>query len=80
MTGDQGEAVHPGLQVGPKTEPPGDLDQRRRGALTGQVLELHQRLVGPLADSLHIELEEEIPHGGVAGYGNLVDLLTGEVQ
>ena len=52
----------------------------RGRALSCEDFMLDGGFVGTLSDALNIELEKQIPHGGVAGDHHLVDFLSREVQ
>ena len=76
VAGDEGQAVDPGLRIGPEPQSAGADGERRGLPLAREVFVLDHGLVGFLADALHVEPEEEVPHGGVACHDDLVDLLT----
>ena len=80
VAGDQRHAVDLGAQVGAQSEAAGVLDQGGGRPVALEVLVLDQRFVRLLPDALHVELEQQVAHGRVAGDDDLVDLLPGEPE
>ena len=76
MAGDQGEPVDAGRAVGPQAQPQRPRAERRILSLAGEEGVLDGGLVGLLADSLHVELEQDVTHGGVGRDHDLVDGLA----
>ena len=65
MARDQREPVDSRLSVGAETQAPGQRRKRRVGALAREKGVLDGGLVGLLPNSLHVELEQDVAHGGV---------------
>ena len=73
VAGDQGQAVNQAFGMGPQAQFAGLRDQGGAVPFAGHIGQLDRRFVGPLANGLDIALEEQIPHGGIAGHDNFVD-------
>src|SRR5262245_12353119 len=80
VTGNQWHAEDTGLRVHAKAQTPGFLRKRSGRTPALQIFPLNLRLVRPLAYTLHIQVEEEIPHRGVSRHNNFVDLLSAEIE
>ena len=74
MAGDERQAVDTGATVGAQAQIAAKGQQGGVRAPTVPVLVLDERLVWLLADALDIDAEQDVPHGGVGGHHDLVDV------